>query len=69
MDNIYIAPGSKVLYLGAAAGTTVSHVSDIVGPSGCVYAVEFSHRPGYAFTTSYLFKIHIKSVIYVEGEI
>jgi rRNA 2'-O-methyltransferase fibrillarin len=32
--------------LGAAAGTTVSHVSDIVGPSGCVYAVEFSHRPG-----------------------
>lgn len=25
-------PGSKVLYLGAASGTTVSHVSDIVGP-------------------------------------
>lgn len=24
-------PGSKVLYLGAASGTTVSHVSDIVG--------------------------------------
>jgi rRNA 2'-O-methyltransferase fibrillarin len=39
-------PGSKVLYLGAAAGTTVSHVSDIVGPTGVVYAVEFSHRPG-----------------------
>lgn len=35
-----------MLYLGAAAGTTVSHVSDIVGPSGCVYAVEFAHRPG-----------------------
>jgi len=46
VDNIYMGPGSKVLYLGAAAGTTVSHVSDIVGPSGCVYAVEFSHRPG-----------------------
>jgi len=46
VDNIYICPGAKVLYLGAAAGTTVSHVSDIVGPSGCVYAVEFSHRPG-----------------------
>ena len=41
-----MGPGSKVLYLGAAAGTTVSHVSDIVGPTGCVYAVEFSHRPG-----------------------
>lgn len=27
-------PGSKVLYLGAASGTTVSHVSDIVGPVG-----------------------------------
>lgn len=25
-------PGSRVLYLGAASGTTVSHVSDIVGP-------------------------------------
>ena len=46
VDNIWMPPGSKVLYLGAAAGTTVSHVSDIVGPEGCVYAVEFSHRPG-----------------------
>jgi rRNA 2'-O-methyltransferase fibrillarin len=46
VDNIYIKPGSKVLYLGAASGTTVSHVSDIVGPEGLVYAVEFSHRSG-----------------------
>jgi len=46
MDNIWIAPGKKVLYLGAAAGTSCSHVSDIVGPTGAVYAVEFSHRPG-----------------------
>ncbi|CAE8608144.1 unnamed protein product, partial [Polarella glacialis] len=38
-----IKPGSKVLYLGAASGTTVSHVSDMVGPTGMVYAVEFSH--------------------------
>ena len=36
----------QVLYLGAASGTTVSHVSDIVGPEGLVYAVEFSHRSG-----------------------
>ncbi|CDJ64807.1 fibrillarin, putative [Eimeria necatrix] len=41
-----IKPGSKVLYLGAANGTTVSHVSDIVGPSGVVFAVEFSARAG-----------------------
>jgi len=35
-----------VLYLGAASGSSVSHVSDVVGPEGVVYAVEFSHRPG-----------------------
>ncbi|CAI2177308.1 440_t:CDS:2 [Funneliformis geosporum] len=46
IDHIYIAPGKKVLYLGAASGTTVSHVADIVGPEGVVYAVEFSHRSG-----------------------
>jgi len=46
IENIWISPGSKVLYLGAASGTTVSHVSDIVGPTGVVYAVEFSHRSG-----------------------
>merc|ERR1712115_259174 len=31
---------------GAASGTSVSHCSDIVGPEGVVYAVEFSHRSG-----------------------
>ncbi|MFC7096112.1 fibrillarin-like rRNA/tRNA 2'-O-methyltransferase [Halobaculum marinum] len=31
-----------VLYLGAANGTTVSHVADFAGPT---YAVEFSPRP------------------------
>ncbi len=31
MSEIGIHPGAKVLYLGAASGTTVSHVSDIVG--------------------------------------
>lgn len=46
VENIYMKPGSKVLYLGAASGTTVSHVSDIVGEEGRVYAVEFSHRSG-----------------------
>lgn len=46
VDNIHIKPGGKVLYLGAASGTSVSHVSDIVGPTGAVFAVEFSHRSG-----------------------
>merc|ERR1711957_1023879 len=45
-ENIYMKPGSKVLYLGVASGTTVSHVSDLVGPEGNVYAVEFSKRVG-----------------------
>ncbi|KAG5513321.1 hypothetical protein PMAC_001384 [Pneumocystis sp. 'macacae'] len=46
LDEIYIYPGSRVLYLGAASGTSVSHVADVVGPEGLVYAVEFSHRSG-----------------------
>lgn len=35
-DEIFIKPGAKVLYLGAASGTSVSHVADIVGPTGNV---------------------------------
>lgn len=46
INTIYMKPGSKVLYLGAANGTTVSHVSDIVGEEGSVYAVEISERSG-----------------------
>jgi rRNA 2'-O-methyltransferase fibrillarin len=46
LDTIFMKPGSTVLYLGAASGTSVSHVADIVGPTGRVYAVEFSHRSG-----------------------
>ena len=37
-----LAGGETVLYLGAAAGTTVSHVADVCGPA---YAVEFAPRP------------------------
>lgn len=32
VEDIFIAPGKKVLYLGAASGTSVSHVADVVGP-------------------------------------
>src|SRR6056297_245428 len=39
----FIRPTSRVLYLGASSGTTVSHISDIV-VDGIVYAVEFSPR-------------------------
>ena len=36
--------GAVVLYLGAASGTTASHVSDIVGKQGFVFALDFAPR-------------------------
>ena len=36
--------GSSCLYLGASTGTTVSHISDIVGPSGRIFGVEMAPR-------------------------
>ena len=36
--------GSRVLYLGSAEGTTVSHLSDIVGEQGLIYGVDVSAR-------------------------
>ena len=44
IKEIFIRPGSKVLYLGTATGTTSSHVSDIIGESGILYGVEFASR-------------------------
>ena len=35
---------NTVLYLGAAYGTTPSHVSDIVGENGFVFALDFAPR-------------------------
>lgn len=46
LDSMYIHPGSTVLYLGAANGTTLSHVAEIVGSETLIYAVEFSQRTG-----------------------
>lgn len=44
LSSVPIGPGNNVLYLGAASGTTASHVSDIVGDTGRVYCVEFAQR-------------------------
>jgi fibrillarin-like pre-rRNA processing protein len=44
LKTIPIKPEHSVLYLGAASGTTASHVSDIVGKKGHVYCVEFASR-------------------------
>ncbi len=42
--NFPLESDSRILYLGAATGTTVSHISDMV-PDGIIYAVEISPRP------------------------
>ncbi|RZC80196.1 hypothetical protein C5167_042778 [Papaver somniferum] len=46
VDNLWIGPKTRVLYLGAASGNTVSHVSGITGHTGVVYAVELSNERG-----------------------
>ena len=40
--DVGLSKNAKVLYLGAANGTTVSHVADV---ASIVYAVEFSPQP------------------------
>ena len=42
--NIGIRKNDVVLYLGSASGTTASHVSDIVGKEGFVFAVDTAPR-------------------------
>jgi fibrillarin-like pre-rRNA processing protein len=44
LEIVPIKPNHSVLYLGAASGTTASHISDIVGEKGHVYCVEFASR-------------------------
>ena len=44
LRHLTMRAGVKVLYLGAASGTTCSHVSDLIGREGRLYCVEFSPR-------------------------
>ncbi len=47
MNGLEIFPfknKSTVLYLGVSTGTTISHISDIVGPSGIIFGVEHASR-------------------------
>lgn len=44
ISQIGIKEGDYVLYLGASTGTTVSHVSDIVGVKGLVFALDSAPR-------------------------
>ncbi|KEG03251.1 hypothetical protein YYE_02185 [Plasmodium vinckei vinckei] len=63
VGNMPIKPGSKVLYLGAANGTSVSHVSDMVGDEGIVYAVEFSHRSGRDLTNMAKKRLNVVPIV------
>ncbi|MDK2796052.1 MAG: fibrillarin-like pre-rRNA processing protein [Archaeoglobaceae archaeon] len=42
--EIDLKGNEKILYLGAASGTTISHLADIVD-EGILYAVEYSAKP------------------------
>ena len=48
INNIFIKPGSKVLFLGAGnqSYSTISHISDLVGKDGIIYGVEYSEIKG-----------------------
>lgn len=44
IKEIPIKEGDSILYLGAASGTTPSHISDIIGEKGRLYSIEFAPR-------------------------
>jgi len=44
LKELPIKEGQKILYLGTSTGTTVSHISDIIGEKGIIYGVEFAPR-------------------------
>lgn len=44
LEELPIKEGDSILYLGAASGTTPSHIADIIGWEGRIYGVEFAPR-------------------------
>ncbi|MFQ6135123.1 MAG: fibrillarin-like rRNA/tRNA 2'-O-methyltransferase [Nitrososphaerales archaeon] len=44
LKGLPMREGGRVLYLGASTGTTASHVSDILGGEGVLFAVEVAPR-------------------------
>ena len=44
LEELPIKTGTIVLYLGCAEGTTVSHISDIIGKTGIVFGLDVSAR-------------------------
>ena len=44
LDDFPFKIKSDVLYLGVSTGTTISHISDIIGNSGIIFGVEHASR-------------------------
>lgn len=44
ISEVGIKKDDVVLYLGAATGTTASHISDIIGRDGFIFAIDFAPR-------------------------
>ncbi len=44
LRELHIGKGSRILYLGAAEGTTISHLSDVVREKGTIFGVDISAR-------------------------
>ncbi|MFH1752342.1 MAG: fibrillarin-like rRNA/tRNA 2'-O-methyltransferase [archaeon] len=44
LKDFPVKPGSSILYLGCAEGTTCSHLSDIVGEKGLIVGLDFSPK-------------------------
>ena len=67
LNGIEILPiieKSRVLYLGTSAVVTLSHISDIIGAEGVVYAVEHSHETAKELIEKLVQKIdNIKPII------
>lgn len=43
-SNIFIRKGDIILYLGASHGYTPSFISDIIGSTGCIFALDIAPR-------------------------
>ena len=63
--NLYMKPGSQVLYLGAGndSYSTISHISDLIGEKGIIYGVEKSEIKGLVLKTMSKKRENIKPIV------
>ncbi|KAK1354121.1 hypothetical protein POM88_047377 [Heracleum sosnowskyi] len=73
VQNIWIEPGSRVLVIYSRDddrfGTTISHISDLVGPQDVVFAAPdtLEHVPAVYLTAKYFLKAGGHYVLYVQA--